>query len=365
MMSGAPGLSFNFRSDIVAKNTAAVAEAAGCIRNGDSQSAETLQCLRDAPAELLTNLSVSAARAAHPPFGELFFYPTYDGDFLPDRPTQLVRAGRIARGIPVIASWVTNDGAWYAPPTTATDDEVLGTFGGWLTGLSGPTRSRLLELYPVEDFADMVRPGIDDVPGPSGAPQGLSPQYYRAAQMNRDLWFTCPALDFAWQYVRHGGVAASQVRLYEHNATRYTPVFASMGVPMWRVAHLSDIPYVLNNRHLRGGADNSAQQLELARLVTRSIAMYVTSGVPDQVLDGVHSWPPAFADATQSELENEFPGRISLQLFGGTDRSTPVTIFRDDDNTPKTRAEQALIWEKLFHRCEFINSRKVREETGV
>ena len=71
----------------------------------------------------------------------------------------------------------------------------------------------------------------------------ISPQYYHAAQINRDFWFTtCPALDFMWQYVRNGGADASRIRVYEHNATRYTAAFETMGVPMWRVAQLSDIP---------------------------------------------------------------------------------------------------------------------------
>lgn len=151
-------------------------------------------------------------RKARPPFGEGFFFPTYDGDFLPDRPSKLVRAGRVAKDIPVISAWVTNDGAWYASPTTSTDDEVLATFGLWLTGLSDATKKKLLELYPVSDFQHLV----------SGPGEGVSRQYYRAAQLNRDLWFTCPVLDFAWQYGRNNG---GNLHVYEHNATRYGPAF--------------------------------------------------------------------------------------------------------------------------------------------
>lgn len=237
MMSGAPGLNFNTKSDLVANNTAAVAQQVGCVQNGESCSQETLKCLREAHADMLANLSVTASRAARPPFGEGFFYPTYDGDFLPDRPSQLVRSGRVNKGVPVIASWVTNDGAWYAPPTTSSDEEVLASFGLWLTGLTESTKAKLLQLYPTSDFEHMVRPEW----------AGVSPQYYRAAQLNRDLWFTCPVLDFAWQYGKHN---YRQLRLYEHNSTRFTPAYEVMGVPMWRVAHLSDIPYVLNEQRL-------------------------------------------------------------------------------------------------------------------
>ncbi|RYC55070.1 hypothetical protein CHU98_g11140 [Xylaria longipes] len=83
MMSGAGGQNFNTLSDVVANNTAAIADKVGCVIAGDSQSLRTLQCLREAPVDVLTNLSVTASWAARPPFGEAFFFPTYDGDIVP------------------------------------------------------------------------------------------------------------------------------------------------------------------------------------------------------------------------------------------------------------------------------------------
>lgn len=94
-------------------------------------------------------------------------------------------------------------------------------------------------------------------------------EYYRAAQINRDICFTCPVLDFAWQYVKNGGVEPSPMGLYEHNATRFTPVFEKMGVPMWRVWHLE------------GGADNPAAQLELGKTISRCFATFASSGSPE------------------------------------------------------------------------------------
>ncbi|KAI1135034.1 alpha/beta-hydrolase [Hypoxylon sp. FL0543] len=355
MMSGAPGLNFNTKSDLVANNTAAVALGAGCIKNDDSQSAETLQCLREAPVELLTELSVTASRKARPPFGEAFFYPTYDGDFLLDRPSELLRAGKFAKGVPAIISWVSNEGAWYAAPTISTDEEVLGTFGLWLTGHSESTKAKLLELYPLEDFESMVRADYD---GP------ISAQYYRAAQMNKDFWFTCPVLDFAWQYVKNGGAKLSQVRLYEHNATRFTPVFEKMGVPMWRVAHLSDIPYVLNIQRLGGGADNSAAQLELAKMMSRSIAKFVNSGSPESDSGNADEWPAAFANVAEGQLREEFPTELALKLWGGPYGNPSVSVSRDSQSVT-TDAEEAVAWEKMFERCDFINSAKVKLESGV
>jgi carboxylesterase type B len=350
-MSGGPGLNFNAKSDLVSNNTASIAEQIGCIKDGDTQSAATLACLRDAPADQLTGLAVTASRTARPPFGEDFFFPTYDGDFLPDRPSELMRAGKFVKGVPVIASWVTDD-AWYAPPTTSTDRDVLASFGLWLYGLSEATKTKLLELYPLADFEHMVRP---DYGGP------ISAQYYRAAQMNRGLWFTCPVLDFAWQYVRKGGAEPLGVWLYEHNATRYTPAFEMMGVLMWRVAHLSDIPYVLNNQGLM---DHSGPQLKLSRMISRSIARFANAGSPKGSVGGVEAWPAAFEGVSKKELMTESPSKLSLELFGGPFGTRPVTISKDSEGEV-SEAKQAVAWEKLFERCEFINSNKVRGEIGV
>ncbi|KAK1146370.1 hypothetical protein N8T08_003157 [Aspergillus melleus] len=356
MMSGGPGLNFNSKPDLVAENTAAIARQVGCIGDGDSQSSKVLECLRNVPFETLSNLSVTASRAARPPFGEGFFYPTIDGDFIRDRPSQLLRAGKFAKGIPVISSWVTNDGAWYASPLTSTDEDVLGSFGLWLFNLSNSTKQRLLELYPSENFEHMARNESD---GP------VSAQYYRAAQMNRDIWFTCPVLDFAWQYVKNGGVEPSQVRVYEHNSTRFTPVFEKMGVPMWRVAHLSDIPYVLNSQHLKGGADNSASQLALAQVVSGAIANFVNTGTPENEAGQIKRWPAVFSGATSQELVGDSPSRFSIQVFGGPYGTGPAILGKDMDVDRATEVEKAIYWAQLFRRCEFINSEQMREEAGV
>ncbi|KAL4759659.1 Alpha/Beta hydrolase protein [Aspergillus foveolatus] len=344
MMSGGPGLNFNSEPCLVANNTAAIAQQVGCGCNDDSQ---TLECLRGVPFEQLTNLSVAASRAARPPFGEGYFHPTID-----------VAARReFTKGISLVASWVTNDGAWYALPTTVTDDEVLGSSGLWLHKLSEPTKERLLQLYPVEDFEHMIKPEHEG---------RISPQYYRAAQLNRDIWFTCPVLDSTWQYVKAGGVEGSQVRLYEFNETRYAPVFDSMGVSMWGVAHLSDIPYLFYNDHLGAGADNSDTQLALARDFSRTIIQFV-HGTSGGVGERLRSWPPAFLNDFSISSMGDMPGHISLQLFGGPHGSTPAKCNEDvgADVEALTDAEKALHWEQLFSRCAFINGQQFRQEAGV
>ena len=366
MMSGAPGLNFNSDPDMVADITANIAKQANCVPNGqDAQSLETLQCLQRIPFETLTNLSVTASRAARPPFGEGYLYPTIDGDILLGRPSELLRAGKVVPNIPIIASWVTNDGAWYAPPTTSTDEDVLSSFGLWLSHLSPETQKTLLELYPIEDFTHITRHAEAGLP--------VSPQYYRAAQMNRDIWFTCPVLDFTWQYLRkhHSDERSSsptvpKIWLYEHNATRYSPVYEYMGVPMWGVAHLSDIPYVHNNKYLSGGADNSPEHLELGRAMSRRVIDFAYHGNPGY--SSGNKWEVAF-DEEELRSDAENPGKLSIQVFGGPygDRfGEAVSISRDTEATEQlSELEKAIASEKLYSRCHFINSAQMRREAGV
>ncbi|KAJ5280742.1 alpha/beta-hydrolase [Penicillium angulare] len=352
MMSGGPGLNFNTKSQLVAEKTAAVAKQIGCTEKDNDESEEVLNCLRNVPFEAISNISVPMARSARPPFGEGFFYPTYDNDFVIDRPTESMRNGRFVKGIPIIISWVTNDGAWYAPPSTASDEDVLNSFGLWIYNLSKETNAKLLELYPVSAFEHMAGPGVED---------SVSPQYYRAAQMNRDIWFTCPVLDFAWQYVKRGGVGADQLWVYEHNATRFAPAYEIMGVPMWRVAHLSDIPYVLNNLHMDGPVDNSAAQLALGLEMSRAVVRFVNHGSPE----GEVMWPAAFRHVSSEELDEDSVKRFTMKLFGGPHGSQYVAAQENRAADELNSSEQAVDWEQLFKRCEFINSPKFREEAGV
>ena len=207
---------------------------------------------------------------------------------------------------------------------------------------------RFLALYPVSDFERMVVKG-----------SGLSPYYYRAAQINRDMWFTCPVLDFTWQYARQG---SSNVRLYEMNQTKYGPVFDQLGIGFWRVSHLSDIPYMLNG-DVAGGGDNSPEQKQVASLLSGNAAAFAYEADPtNSEGDVFHDWPLAYHDSDASALRKEFPDKITIQVVGGPYGSGPAAVSRYASKHGSSRVE-ALEWERLLERCEFINS--ITEEIGV
>ena len=97
MMSGASGTNFNLMSGLVANNTATVANTLGCTQSNPNPQA-LLECMRSVPFEKLMNTSVDLARSTRPPFGELAFYPSFDGDYISTRPSLLLRQGNFVKG---------------------------------------------------------------------------------------------------------------------------------------------------------------------------------------------------------------------------------------------------------------------------
>lgn len=226
---------------------------------------------------------------------------------------------------------------------------MLATFQTYILGLSKSSLQRILTLYPLSDFEPLVRPG-----------EVATAQYYRVAQIHRDIWFTCPVIDFTWQYTRHG---APNIRLYEMNQTKFGPILKNLGVPQWRVCHLSDIPYMLNEDVAAGG-DNSAAQRELSALLSGSAAAFAHTGNPTESERRVFKdWPLAYPDQRKQVLAKEHPERLSIYVFGGPGGSGPANITPEGAGGAAEERDRALAGEKLIERCNFINS--IQEEVGV
>ena len=216
-----------------------------------------------------------------------------------------------------------------------------------MVGLSKPSLDRFLTLYPASDFEHLVPPNEE-----------TTVHYYRAAQINRDIWFICPVVDFTWQYARHG---SSNIRLYEMNQTKFEPVYKYMGIPHWRVSHLSDISYILNS-DAASGADNSLSQQRLSALLSGSAAAFAHTGNPT-ISDGLvlRDWPRAYEDQNKQALKKEHPDAMKVYLVGGPHGTGPASI--QIGGQTRSAREEALAREKLMLRCQFINS--IQEEIGV
>jgi len=226
---------------------------------------------------------------------------------------------------------------------------VLATFQTYIPGLSKSSSQQILAFYPLSEFEHLVRPD-----------EHATAQYYRAAQINRDIWFTCPVIDFTWQYTRHG---APNIRLYEMNQTKFGPILKYMGVPQWRVCHLSDIPYILNEDVAAGG-DNSAAQRERSALLSGGAAAFAHTGDPSESEGRVFKdWPLACPDRRTQALAKENPAEIGLYIVGGPGGSGPAKTASGGMGGAVEERDRALAREKLIERCNFINS--IQEEIGV
>lgn len=226
---------------------------------------------------------------------------------------------------------------------------MLASFQTFILGLSKTSLQQILRLYPLSDFTSLVRAG-----------EAGTAQYYRAAQINRDIWFTCPVIDFTWQYTRYG---ASNVRLYMGNQTKYGPILRSMGVPEWRVCHLSDIPYILNE-DVAAGADNSPAQRDLSAFLSGSAAAVAYTGNPSSSNGRVFKdWRIAFPDQSRRALAQEHPDQMSVYIVGGPAGSGPANVAAGGGSDTAGEREQGLAGQKLFERCGFINS--IQDEIGV
>ena len=136
-----------------------------------------------------------------------------------------------------------------------------------------------------------------------------------------------------------------------------------MGVPQWRVSHLSEIPYILNEDVAAGG-DNSAPQQALSALLSGSAAAFAYTGDPT-VSRGksFNNWPPAYQDQSGQALTSEYPQKLTLYVVGGPHGSGSATIVSNQGTSSISALEKALDWEKLIQRCSFINS--IQAEVGV
>lgn len=77
------------------------------------------------------------------------FYPTVDGDILPDYPTQLLRTGQFAH-VPHFYGTNSDEGTANAPQGSINTDEDLRAYLLYDTGFNFPnaTVSRIMKLYP-------------------------------------------------------------------------------------------------------------------------------------------------------------------------------------------------------------------------
>ena len=146
------------------------------------------------------------------------------------------------------------------------------------------------------------------------------------------------------------------------NQTKFEPIFKYMGVQWWRVSHLSDTSYMLNNDAQAGG-NNSEAQKQLSALLDGSAAAFAHTSDPTKSDRPVlRDWPTAYGSHNKSAPKKEFPDSMTVNVIGGSFGTGSVLVSKDTKKASSSR-EKAVECGRVLHRCEFINS--ILEEVSV
>lgn len=337
----------NMTGSITSDTFAEVARLTGCAAsNGSTQSGATIRCLRALSTEQLWRATEQADAALSATTNGDLWLPAVDGDFLPASPSRLVREGRFAR-VPVVAGWTRDDATGGTPFTIATDADTRAFVAGFYPYLRAPTLEALLALYPVADFTARAT-------DPDG---GFSAEFYRAAQVYRDIFFVCPTFYFGYAMAeKYSGKKGSSIPVYyyELSQTIYEPYFALAGVTGLGVIHESDFPYVFANftpyQDVLGDSE-SASDYELQRRMSRSWSNFAARGAPSggagsETLQG---WQGAYdAGGTGGGMMKA----ASVFAVGGS--SPGMSSVADPGSEVGA--------EKLAARCGFLNSPDVIQQ---
>lgn len=335
MMSGPPGTMLNSTSPAVRENSNAVARMVGC---GVGSPESVMECMQAVPMPELLKNALEYGSRLHPPFGVAVFIPSVDGDFVPDRPSILLRQGRFVKGrclkyygqllsnslpgIPSILGYTENDGSMNAGPTgpVNSDKGVLKPLSNFAASLSTEQLLDLFAMYPASGFqqeaADYESTKAKEDPS-------VSPHWFRLSRILRDLLFVCPAIEYTYQMYKHtrGQSAETRnfdsVRMYDFNKTLLSPMWKAVGLPSAGVSHASDINYVYDGTFLEGSVPQADQ--ELADEFSSSLIDFATAGRPGSVKNSspeLGQWPSIY-DPSVEEMENHMPDQLSILVIGG------------------------------------------------
>jgi len=203
-----PGITGNFTRDAMQ----AVAGFVGCNAT-DLQAAAAVRCLRGLPMQTLVDAVAATIHGdvAHN-IGDVWL-PSVDGDFLPDKPSALLRGGRFHRGITALAGWTEDDLTFFVDQKIATAADTRAFYAAYLPGVGEASLDALLALYPVGEFR---------------AQGSLSAEFYRAARIIRDILMVCEPIWLGEQTAEKG----AEMFLYHWNQTMLTaPLEAEIHPP--------------------------------------------------------------------------------------------------------------------------------------
>lgn len=317
--------------------TSAIATAAGCnFTDAYSTSPALINCLRSLPAETLLNLTLDFITETSANNDGDIFLPTVDQDFLPSLASKLVAEGKFPK-LKMMTGWMENDATIFTAQTIETDNDTRAFFEVYYPSLNSTTLTNLLNLYLITDFS-------------ANTTANLSAEFYRSAEIFRDILLTCPSFYFASAMAnKYYNETQPPVYLYSGNQTILGNYLDSSGLPGLGVIHTSELSYLYGNLSIfnvtNAGLPGyhfapSASDYELARQVPRSWSSFAATGHPSKGNDTLPGWTSAYPDGKGDGI---------VYVIGGGDEGM------NGNNT-------AMLKERLSERCGFLNSEEVIEQ---
>ncbi|KAK7034717.1 hypothetical protein VNI00_012124 [Paramarasmius palmivorus] len=307
-----------------------VAQLAGCNTFGDPQSPDTLACLRALPFEDLLNFTITQHDSTADQNDGDIYLPTVDDDFLPQASSELARQGLFPK-IPIIIGWTNNDAASFTPSTIQTPADTFSFVQLYWQGLTNDSIATILSLYPSADF-------------PAHPSTNHSSEFYRSAQIFRDILFTCPSFylgsAMAQKYFADG--EDPKVFYYNQNQTiLQTDVDAGLGV-----THTSELAYVFSN-FSAWDAHPTKSDIELQKRESGSWISFAYTGAPSVAKRGtLEGWKPAYMSGNATDA--------SVYIIGGPNSGLSKLEAKG--------AKEALAKQRLKERCEFLNTPELVEQ---
>ena len=272
------------------------------------------------------------------------YLPTVDQDFLPMAASELVARGKFPK-MPLIVGWQENDATLFTAASIKTANDTRAFFDTYYSFVNSSTLTKLLDLYPVSEFT--ANPSAN-----------LSAEFYRSAEIFRDILFVCPGFLFesamAKKYINE--TSEPPVYLYSGNQTLYSSYLAAVDMPGRGVVHTSEFPYIfadillinVTQLNLPGYTfDPTESDYALVERWSRSWSTFAST-LWSPSLEGkntLQGWTSAFPGATgEGEL---------FVVGGGNEGMSGVGTNASNEN---------IRWQRLGERCGFLNSPEVVKE---
>lgn len=346
MESGSATSVLGQAGNVTFENTLAIADLTNCT---SSNAAAELECLRALPVETLLPIIGNYSLEVSPVGGVQVWQPVVhdsEDSILPAPQSQLLRLGNFSKNIDLVAGWNHDDGAIFVDSDITTDAAVLAEALRPLQ-LDNATASAVLTLYPLSSFNNVT----------SGNNTATA-QYMRAAQIFRDITFTCPSIFMAEAMYNHSNASTTTSYLFENNVTTYATAEKSGNASYLGVIHTSELAFVFDdvassayNMSVLGGVDQA--DVALGAMWSGSWAKFVTDGNVSGGNETLQGWSEIVG--AQANETSVLAGELDVMVIGGPHAGLTTT---DDKSGPLTN-------EMLVQRCAFWNSEELQKQLQV